>query len=301
MELDLSVSIHGADVLVGIIGGSTVADVDKVEGGACSETMDDNALSTASFPTSPRLHAITRLSISSNFASTLPLPAGAAPSFAMMYQRGRTIRPLKLNPPKCARNGEEFVDHHGIGLIILGSKPANLLSQMWNLGLSDLAQTAKDALARIETTINESVGLDGEDDDDNEEDDKVVMEGELARGVVTVTRDRAPTSEGWSMADGSASLDDSGGDNSSGVNVEKESQISDSFVDLKAMDDISPKDDERGLQNNNTALMDALAQIESLQLLVASLREELTLAKAEKVMLENQIKELQEENKNSKR
>ena len=174
---------------------------------------------------------------------------------------------------------------------------------MWNLGLSDLAQTAKDALARIETTINESVGLDGDDDDDNEEDDKVVMEGGLARGVVTVTRDRAPTSEGWSMADGSASLDDSGGDNSSGVNVEKESQISDSFVDLKAMDDISPKDDNdgRGLQNNDTALMDALAQIESLQLLVASLREELTLAKAEKVMLENQIKELQEENKSSKR
>jgi hypothetical protein len=179
---------------------------------------------------------------------------------------------------------------------------------MWNLGLSDLAQTAKDALARIETTINESVGLDGDDDDDNENDDKVVMEGDLARGVVTVTRDRAPTSEGWSMADGSASLDDSGGDNSSsssGVNVEKESQISDSFVDLKAMDDISPKDDNdgRGLQNNNnnTALMDALAQIESLQLLVASLREELTLAKAEKVMLENQIKELQEENTNSKR
>ena len=50
---------------------------------------------------------------------------------------------------------------------------------MWNLGLSDLAQTAKDALARIETTINESVGLDGDDDDDNEEDDKVVMEGGL--------------------------------------------------------------------------------------------------------------------------
>jgi hypothetical protein len=169
---------------------------------------------------------------------------------------------------------------------------------MWNLGLSDLAQTAKDALARIETTINESVGLDGDDDDD-EDDDKVVMEGELARGVVTV-RDRAPTSEGWSMADGNASLDDSGGDSSCGVNVEKESQVSDSFVDLKATDDISPKDDGR-LQNNDTALTDALAQIESLQLLVASLRDELTLAKAEKVMLENQIKELQEENKSSKR
>jgi hypothetical protein len=86
----LSVSIHGAillDVLVVVvIGGSTVADVDAVdvEDGACSETIDDNALSTASFPTSPRLHAITRLSISSNFASTLPLPAGA--TFAMVKE-----------------------------------------------------------------------------------------------------------------------------------------------------------------------------------------------------------------------
>jgi hypothetical protein len=170
---------------------------------------------------------------------------------------------------------------------------------MWNLGLSDLAQTAKDALARIETTINESVGLDDGDDDD-EDDDKIV-EGELARGVVTV-RDRAPTSEGWSMADG-ASLDDSGGESSSssGVNVEKESQISDSFVDLKslAMEGI-PKDDEGRLESN-TALTDALAQIESLQLLVASLQDELTLAKSEKAMLENQVKELQEENKSSKR
>ena len=169
---------------------------------------------------------------------------------------------------------------------------------MWNLGLSDLAQTAKDALARIETTINESVGLDDGDDDD-EDDDKIV-EGELARGVVTV-RDRAPTSEGWSMADG-ASLDDSGGDSSSGgVNVEKESQISDSFVDLKslAMEGI-PKDYEGRLESN-TALTDALAQIESLQLLVASLQDELTLAKSEKAILENQVKELQEENKSSKR
>jgi len=170
---------------------------------------------------------------------------------------------------------------------------------MWNLGLSDLAQTAKDALARIETTINESVGLDDGDDDDEDDDDKIV-EGELARGVVTV-RDRAPTSEGWSMADG-ASLDDSGGESSSsGVNVEKESQISDSFVDLKslAMEGI-PKDDEGRLESN-TALTDALAQIESLQLLVASLQDELTLAKSEKAMLENQVKELQEENKSSKR
>lgn len=169
---------------------------------------------------------------------------------------------------------------------------------MWNLGLSDLAQTAKDALARIETTINESVGLDDGDDDDEDDDDKIV-EGELARGVVTV-RERAPTSEGWSMADG-ASLDDSGGDSSSGVNVEKESQISDSFVDLKslAMEGI-PKDDEGRLESN-TALTDALAQIESLQLLVASLQDELTLAKSEKAMLENQVKELQEENKSSKR
>jgi hypothetical protein len=92
MELDLSVSIHGADVLVGIIGGSTVADVDKVEGGACSETMDDNALSTASFPTSPRLHAITRLRISSNFASTLPLSVGAAmPSSAMVVDNQKRL------------------------------------------------------------------------------------------------------------------------------------------------------------------------------------------------------------------
>lgn len=163
---------------------------------------------------------------------------------------------------------------------------------MWNLGLSDLAQTAKDALARIETTINNSVGLD-DDDDDDEDDDKIV-EGELARGVVTV-RERAPISEGWSMADG-ASLDDSGGDSSSGVNIEKESQNSDSFIDLKslAMAD-NPKNEE-----NNTALMDALAQIKSLQLLVDSLKEELSLANAEKVMLENQVKELQEENKSSK-
>lgn len=161
---------------------------------------------------------------------------------------------------------------------------------LWNLGLSDLAQTAKDALARIETTINESVGM----DDDDEDDDQIV-EGELARGVVTV-RERAPTSEGWSMADG-ASLDDSGGDSSSGVNVEKESQISDSFVDLKslAMTD-NPKNEE-----NNAALMDALAQIKSLHFLVDSLKEELFLANAEKVMLENQVKKLQEENNNSKR
>ena len=94
MGLDLSVSIHGADVLVGIIGGSTVADDDDVdvEDGACSETIDDNALSTASFPTSPRLHAITRLSISSNFASTLPLPAGATPSFAMVKEVAKRTR-----------------------------------------------------------------------------------------------------------------------------------------------------------------------------------------------------------------
>jgi len=68
---------------------------------------------------------------------------------------------------------------------------------MWSLGLSDLAQKAKDAVALIESTINDSVGVGEEEEDGSGE---VVLRG----------RERAPTSDGWEKCDMS-SHDSAGG------------------------------------------------------------------------------------------
>jgi hypothetical protein len=150
---------------------------------------------------------------------------------------------------------------------------------MWNLGLSDLAQKAKDAVALIESTINVSVGV-GEEDG-----------GEVVRG-----RERAPTSDGWEKCDMSSH-------DSHGVEKSKEpptSQHEMSFVDLKgAIDDISKAGGGK-MGESDAALLDALARIDSLEGQVTSLKDELALAQAVKVLLEKQVKELQEENRSLK-
>jgi hypothetical protein len=140
---------------------------------------------------------------------------------------------------------------------------------MWNLG--DLAQKAMDAVALIETTINDSVGL-GEDS------------GEVVRA-----RERAPTSDGWEKCDMSSHDEKAAKDPPT-------SKQEMSFVDLKAAIDDIPKAADGKLESN-VALLDALARIESLGDQVTSLKEELVLAQAAKILLEKQVKELQEKNR----
>ena len=146
---------------------------------------------------------------------------------------------------------------------------------MWNLGLSDLAQKAIDAVALIENTINDSVGV-GEEDS------------------VEVVRERAPTSDGWEKCD--VSSHDSGG-----VEKAKDPPTSQemSFVDLKGVIDDIPKA-EGGKMESDAALLDALARIDSLEDQVTSLKDELVLAQAANILLEKQIKDLQEENRSLK-
>lgn len=140
---------------------------------------------------------------------------------------------------------------------------------MWNLG--NLAQKAMDAVALIETTINDSVGI-GEDS------------GEVVRA-----RERAPTSDGWEKCDMSSHDEKATKDPPT-------SKQEMSFVDLKAAIDDIPKASDGKLESN-AALLDALARIESLGDQVTSLKEELVLAQAAKISLEKQVKELQEENR----
>ena len=146
---------------------------------------------------------------------------------------------------------------------------------MWSLA-SDLAQKAKDAVALLESTINDSVGV-GEESD------------EVAPG-----RERAPSSGGWEKCDvsshGSGGVEDTAKDHRAAQQQEM------SFVDLKASMDEIPRSGDGKLESN-AALLDALARIESLEGQVSSLKNELVLAQAKKISLEKQVKELEEQNR----
>ena len=159
---------------------------------------------------------------------------------------------------------------------------------MWNLGLSDLAQKAKDAVALIESTINDSIGVGEEEEDDSGE---VVLRG----------RERAPTSDGWEKCDMSSAHDSSGGveEKAKDPPPPASQQHEMSFVDLKGVIDDIPKA-EGGKMESDAALLDALARIDSLEDQVTSLKDELVLAQAANILLEKQIKDLQEENRSLK-
>jgi hypothetical protein len=160
---------------------------------------------------------------------------------------------------------------------------------MWNLGLSDLAQKAKDAVALIESTINDSVGVGEEEEEDGGE---VVLRG----------RERAPTSDGWEKCDMSSDHDSAGGVEKAKDPPPASSQHGMSFVDLKgAIDDIPKAEGVGKMGESDAALLDdALARIDSLVDQVTSLKDELVLAQAAKVLLEKQVKDLQEENRSLK-
>ena len=162
---------------------------------------------------------------------------------------------------------------------------------MWNLGLSDLAQKAKDAVALIESTINDSVGVVEEEEDDSGE---VVLRG----------RERAPTSDGWEKCEKSSAHDSSGGveEKAKDPPPPASSQHEMSFVDLKGEIDDIPKAEGGGkMESSDAALLDdALARIDSLVDQVTSLKEELVLAQASRILLEKQVKDLQEENRSLK-
>jgi hypothetical protein len=144
-------------------------------------------------------------------------------------------------------------------------------NKMWSLA-TDLAQKAKDAVALLESTINDSVGV-GEDNDE-----------------VAPCRERAPSSGGWEKCDLS-----SHGSGPRDAPTAQQQEMS--FVDLKAVMDEIPENDDGKLESNS-ALLDALARIESLEGQVSSLKNELVLAQAAKISLERQVKELEEQNRN---
>ncbi len=154
---------------------------------------------------------------------------------------------------------------------------------MWSLA-TDLAQKAKDAVALLESTINDSVGVGevGEVEEVGEDSD------EVAPG-----RERAPSSGGWEKCDFSSH--DSGGVEDATNDHRTAQQQEMSFVDLKAAMDEIPRSGDGELEN--AALLDALARIESLEGQVSSLKNELVLAQAAKISLEKQVKELEEQNR----
>ena len=157
---------------------------------------------------------------------------------------------------------------------------------MWS-NLSAIAEKAKEAAQAIESQINDS----------------------MAAGTTTEEDEK-----GWEKCDISNHHDDNGdgsGDNDGEKVKEKEDRSAEkapssgmSFVDLKdaAKDIPEALNDDENKQSNNE-LADALARIEYLEKQVNSLKDELTAAREESqnyhatnLLLEQQVKELQEEN-----
>ena len=158
---------------------------------------------------------------------------------------------------------------------------------MWS-NLSAIAEKAKEAAQAIESQINDS----------------------MAAGTTTEEDEK-----GWEKCDISNHHHDNGdgsGDNDGEKVKEKEDRSAEkapssgmSFVDLKdaAKDIPDALNEDENKQSNNELAGDALARIEYLEKQVNSLKDELTAAREEtqnyhatNLLLEQQVKELQEEN-----
>mmetsp|Transcript_8404 Transcript_8404/g.15293 ORF Transcript_8404/g.15293 Transcript_8404/m.15293 type:complete len:173 (+) Transcript_8404:29-547(+) len=165
---------------------------------------------------------------------------------------------------------------------------------MWN-NISSLAQIAKDAAALLEEQINDSIGMGAAAGHNVDASGDAGVDGDgPVRG-----------SDGWEKC-GDISSEDGSDDEKVKKNMPQEM----SFVDLKSAAEAIPKNDAGGLESN-AALLDALARIESLEEQVSSLKVELASAKeaareesenyhATNLLLEQQVKELQEENRSLK-
>ena len=160
---------------------------------------------------------------------------------------------------------------------------------MWS-NLSAIAEKAKEAAQAIESQINDS----------------------MAAGTTTEEDDE----KGWEKCDISNHHHHDNGDGSGDNDGEKVKEIEDrseekapssgmSFVDLKdaAKDIPDALNEDENKQSNNELAGDALARIEYLEKQVNSLKDELTAAREESqnynatnLLLEQQVKELQEEN-----
>ena len=158
---------------------------------------------------------------------------------------------------------------------------------MWS-NLSAIAEKAKEAAQAIESQINDS----------------------MAAGTTTEEDEK-----GWEKCDISNHHHDNG-DGSGDNDGEKVKEIEDrsaekapssgmSFVDLKdaAKDIPDALNEDENKQSNNELAGDALARIEYLEKQVNSLKDELAAAREEaqnyhatNLLLEQQVKELQEEN-----
>lgn len=174
---------------------------------------------------------------------------------------------------------------------------------MWS-NFSSLAQKAKEAAAHIEEQINDSMGTEyghahvgeaGVDAASNDDDGHAGA----ARG-----------SDGWEKCD---DISDGDGEDEKEKakpkqNMPQEATVQEmSFVDLKSAADSIPTAGSGRLESND-ALLDALDRIESLEKQVSRLKVELASAReaareesenyhATNLLLGQQVKELQEENK----
>ena len=164
---------------------------------------------------------------------------------------------------------------------------------MWS-NLSAIAEKAKEAAQAIESQINDS----------------------MAAGTTTEEDDE----KGWEKCDISNHHHHDNGDGSGDDDGEKVKEIEDrseekapssgmSFVDLKdaAKDIPDALNEDENKQSNNELAGDALARIEYLEKQVNSLKDELAAAREEaqnyhasNLLLEQHVKELQEENKSLK-
>ena len=164
---------------------------------------------------------------------------------------------------------------------------------MWS-NLSAIAEKAKEAAQAIESQINDS----------------------MAAGTTTEEDDE----KGWEKCDISNHHHHDNGDGSEDNDGEKVKEIEDrseekapssgmSFVDLKdaAKDIPDALNEDENKQSNNELAGDALARIEYLEKQVNSLKDELAAAREEaqnyhasNLLLEQHVKELQEENKSLK-
>ena len=160
---------------------------------------------------------------------------------------------------------------------------------MWS-NLSAIAEKAKEAAQAIESQINDS----------------------MAAGTTTEEDDE----KGWEKCDISNHHHHDNGDGSGDNDGEKVKEIEDrseekapssgmSFVDLKdaAKDIPDALNEDENKQSNNELAGDALARIEYLEKQVNSLKDELAAAREEaqnyhasNLLLEQHVKELQEEN-----
>mmetsp|Transcript_34383 Transcript_34383/g.63210 ORF Transcript_34383/g.63210 Transcript_34383/m.63210 type:complete len:160 (+) Transcript_34383:244-723(+) len=147
---------------------------------------------------------------------------------------------------------------------------------MWG-NLSSLAKKAKEAAALIEEQINDSIGAGAEG----------------RRGDATTS-----DGDGWEKCDD--------GEEAKEKMLKETSPQEMSFVDLKSAAESIPKTESGGRESDAT-MLNALARIESLEKQVGSLKVDLALAReaareesenyhATNLLLEQQVKELQEEN-----